>query len=104
MARVNITRSSWLNLSKLLDFNGTVFWDSTEFPEIPFSTLDTYIQLTDVQAQRIDQVAFEQYGDSNYMWVLMLANDKELPNGFVGGETIRVPTKATIDLILKPKT
>lgn len=101
MAQVTVQSSSWLNLTRLLSFNGYLFWDNTEYPDIPFADQDTYIQLTDQQAKRIDLVAFDQYGDSNLMWILMLANDKLLPNDFLVGETIRVPVKTTIDTILK---
>ena len=100
MADVKLSDSSWLHLSRLLEFKGKLFWDQTEYPDIPFDTDDEYLELTDLQAKRIDLLAFEKYGDSELMWVLMLANDKNLPNQFIGGETIRIPAKTTIDSIL----
>lgn len=100
MAEVNLSPGSWLNLSELLEYKGIIFWDQTEYPEIPFSNDDTFLQLTAGQAARIDLVAYDQYGDPELLWVLMLANNHDLPNQFIEGEVIRVPAKTTIDQIL----
>lgn len=95
MAVVPVTKSSWLNRTKLLEFDGVLFWDQTQYPStVDFTDQDTYIQLTDTESKRIDLVAYRYYGDSELMWILMLANDKELPNQFLGGETIRIPSRA----------
>ena len=104
MATVAITKSSWLNRTKLLELNGVLFWDQTEFPTIDFSDDDVYIQLTDLQAKRIDTVAYQYYGDPELLWVLMIANEKDLPNQFLGGETIRIPARTTVDLLVKEQT
>lgn len=102
MAQVDITPGSWLNLSQLLDFKGVVFWDQTTYPDIPFSDDDTYLQLTDEQAHRVDLIAFDQYGDPELLWVILLANDVNLPNQLIEGQVIRIPAKATVDLLLAP--
>lgn len=104
MATVSVSKSSWLNRTKLLQFQGALFWDQTEYPSIDFSDQDFYLQLTDMQAKRIDLVAYQYYGDSELLWVLMLANDKDLPNQFLGGETIRLPARETINLLLQEKS
>ena len=101
MASVTVVDSSWLNLTSLLEFQGTLFWDQTEYPDIPYSDGDTYLQITDIQARRIDQLAYQYYGDSNLMWMILLANNKMLPNQFMGAEMIRIPAKATINSLLK---
>lgn len=104
MATVEVSKTSWLNRSTLLSFNGSLFWDQTDLPDVPFADDDTYIQLSDIQAKRIDLVAFEQYGESELMWIIMLANDKNAPNQFIGGEQIRIPSQATIDKLLNTQT
>lgn len=84
----------------MLEYKGILFWDQEDFPEVPFSNDDEYIQLDPSNVDRIDLVAYEKYGDSELMWILLLANDKMLPNQFVSGEKIRIPARATIDEIL----
>jgi hypothetical protein len=101
---VALSTNSWLHLTDLLEFKGNVFWGQTEYPDVPFSTDDEYYQLTSVDAKRIDLVAYDKYGDPELMWVLLLANDKILPNSFYAGETIRIPALSTIEQVLKQKT
>lgn len=104
MAIVSVTKSSWLNRTKLLSFKGVLFWDQTEYPTIDFTDNDIYIQLTDTQSKRIDLVAYQYYGDAELLWVLLLANDKDLPNQFIGGETIRIPSRDTVNLLLQEQS
>lgn len=96
---ITVGKNSWLNLSNLLEYEGIVFWDQTEYPVIPFADGDRYLQLNKVQAKRIDLLAFQVYGDAALMWVLQLANEKDYPDGFIEGETIRIPAKNTVDQI-----
>ena len=100
MAEVDVSPTSWLNLTQLLEFNGVVFWDQTEYPDIPYSGDDNYIQLTGAQADRMDLVAFDQYGDSDFLWILLLANNHDYPNQFIEGDLIRVPSIDTINQLL----
>jgi hypothetical protein len=100
MAEVTPSPGSWLNLTSLLEFKGIIFWDQFDFPDIPFSNDDQYIQLTGLQAQRIDLVASDAYGDAELLWALLLANNCDLPNQFIEGQTIRIPAKETIDQLL----
>ena len=97
---LNVNPASWLNLSRLLEFNGVFFWDHIDLPDIPFSTDDTYVTLTADQAQRIDLVAYDYYGDTRYFWIILQANDVDLPNQFLEGQVIRIPSKDTIDQLL----
>ena len=100
MAQVSISKNSILNLSNLLDYQGVLFWDQVDYPEIPLSDADTYIQLTQQQAHRIDLVAYDLYGDSELMWAIMLANNIEYPNQLVEGAVIRIPARDTINSLL----
>jgi hypothetical protein len=100
---INLDKSSWLNLTDLLDFNGVIFWGQTEYPDIPISSDDTYIELNQQQARRIDLLAHDIYGDSGLFWIIMLANNIDLPNQIREGMVLRLPARSTIDSILKPK-
>lgn len=100
MANQEISKNSFLNFSSLLEFNGKVFWDNADLPEIPFAEDDEYIQLTDLQAHRIDLVAFEKYGDSELMWAILHANNVDLPNQLFEGQIIRIPAKTSIDKLI----
>lgn len=98
---LNVVPGSWLNLTDLLEFQGVVFWDQTDYPDIPFTDSDQYIQLTRLQAQAVDQLAFQVYGDPKLFWVILLANNKFYLDQFIEGETIRVPSKTTVDQIFE---
>lgn len=101
MANVEINKGSPLNFSRLLELDGILFWDSFDFPDVPLSDQDTYINLTENQARRVDLIAFDNYNDSDLMWVILLANSKELPNQFVEGERIRIPAISTVNEIIR---
>lgn len=100
MAQVTISKNSILNLTELLDFQGVLFWDQVDFPEIPLADDDTYIQLTQKQAHRVDLIAYDFYGDSELMWAIMLANNVDYPNQLVEGAVVRIPALATINNLL----
>jgi len=102
MAEINISPGSWLNLTRLLDFKGLIFWDQTEYPEIPFSTDDTYVQLEQGQATRLDLIAYDFYDDPELMWVIQVANNLDLPNQAREGMVIRIPARETVDGLLRP--
>ena len=101
MAQVKISKSSILNLSTLLEYQGVLFWDQVDLPEIPLSNDDVYIQLTQTQAHRIDLIAYDFYGNSEFMWAIMAANNIDLPNQLVEGATIRIPAIATINSLIR---
>lgn len=112
MAKVEIRRSSWLNFSSLLEFEGQqgssvsgsvdpvetiAFWDNPEFPKVVPQEDDIFILIDDQIIGRLDLVAFELYGDSDLWWVLALANNFELlPTDMVLNTTMRVPSKAYV--------
>lgn len=95
---------SWLNLTRLLEFRGLLFWEQFDYPTIEESDEDIYIQLSQGQAERVDLLAHDFYGDSELWWIILLANDIEFPNQLREGLTIRIPARTTVETILKPKT
>lgn len=101
---LSIDANSWLNLTNLLQSGEYIFWDQTEYPDIPLTVGDQYIQLTQQQASRIDLLAFDTYGDPVLLWVIMLANNIDYPSQMYEGMVIRLPAQDTIDSILQPNT
>lgn len=104
MAEVRLPENSIMNLAELLEYNGVLFWDSGDYPDLPPHEDDVFITLTNENASRPDLIAYQYYGDSNLIWAILLGNNKELPNQFLPSEQIRIPAKASIDLILAQKT
>jgi len=98
---VNIDQNSWLNLTDLLQSGQYIFWDQTEYPEVPLTDDDVYIQLSAQQAKRIDLLAYDTYGDPVLFWIIMIANNIDYPAQMYEGMTIRLPSQDTIDSILK---
>lgn len=103
MAELNISSTSWLNFSRLLELEGTVFWDETNLPDIPFSNQDEFIQLNRNQAKRLDLLAYDKYGDPELWWVILQANNIDLPNQIYEGLQIRIPAKETIDTLFEER-
>ena len=103
MAQIQIKNSSWLNFTKPLKNGEVVFWDQFDFPELDYSDNDRYLQLSQLGAKRLDLLAFDFYGDANYIWAILLANNLEYPNQAYEGLSIRLPDIETIKLYLKTK-
>jgi hypothetical protein len=94
MATVSLSGRSYLKFAQLLESNGVVFWDLPEFPEIPQRTDDTTISVDDQTELRLDNLAYQAYGDSELWWVIAVANDLQLiPTEIKRGMTLRVPSQ-----------
>lgn len=102
MSEIIPEKNSWLQRARLLEYKGVLFWDTEDYPDVPYSDSDLFITLDSSNVDRIDQIAYEQYGDAELWWVILLANNVELPNHFVQGQRIRIPAKDTIDQLLIP--
>jgi hypothetical protein len=100
---VKLEDNSWLNMTDLFEYEGIPFWGQTEYPDIPFSEDDLYLEINQEQAKRIDLIAFDNYGDPNLFWVILLANDLDLPNQLREGMVLRLPSLETVNKILTPK-
>ena len=89
MPRIN-ARSELLH-SRWLQYEEALFWGLVEPPE--FETADDDVLHTVSDADRIDNLAYSYYGDSNMQWVIKWANDIRLyPNDFVTGMELRIPS------------
>lgn len=100
MAEVTIPKSSWLNRTDIYEFNGNLFWGHTDYPEIPDSVNDRYITVDRTLSKRIDLIAFNEYGDVNLWWVIMLANGLEYQNQIVENMVLRIPAIESVRNIL----
>lgn len=100
---IKLEKYSWLNLTNLYEENGIPFWDQTEFPDIPFSDDDEYVEITQEMSKRVDLIAYDKYGDPNLFWVILLANNVDLPNQLREGMVLRLPSIETIESLLKEK-
>lgn len=103
MAEIKIKKNSWLNLTKLLRFGEVLFWDHFDFPEVPYSDSDRYVQLSQNGAQRLDLIAYDFYGDATLVWVVQLANNLDYPTQAYEGLTIRLPAMETVQQLLRNK-
>jgi len=90
---VRIGTSSRLQLGNLIDYAGVEFWDLLVLPPIPEREDD--IEYTVKGGDRIDLIAYRQYGDPSLWFVIAVANDLELlPVHLNVGDTIRIPAKS----------
>jgi|TARA_Y100000361_G_C11138350_1_gene333484 hypothetical protein len=77
----------------------TLYYKTNYYPEIPESEFDIWL-ITDF-SDRLDQLAFQFYGDVTLWWVIAIANPQVLNLGslFPGpGKQIRVPNDLNLVL------
>ena len=55
-----------------LDKSGIRVYSSTYYPEIPLENSDEFIMVKD--GTRIDNLAFQRYGDPSLWWIIAKAN------------------------------
>ena len=68
------------------------YYPSTIFPEVPLSSDDNYIITQD--GDRLDNLSYEFYNDTQYWWVILAANPNKLRKDSYHvalGEQIRIP-------------
>ena len=71
---------------------GKQYYGSSKYPQVPLNFEDTYVYTT--IGDRLDKLALEYYGRSDYWWIISSANDN-LTQGslFVPeGTQLRIPT------------
>lgn len=96
-----ISRNSWLNFSQLLEYSGTTFWDTPDFPEIVPQDDDIYLTVDDQYVGRLDLIAFDVYGDDNLWWAIAVANNLNLlPTDVRLGMKLRIPNKSYLNSLL----
>lgn len=98
---LKIGRNSWLSIAPLLDYKGTIFWDTPNFPEIVPQDNDTFIDIDSDYVGRLDLIAFDYYDDVDLWWVIALANEIDLiPTDVTLNRRIRLPNKQYIESII----
>lgn len=70
---------------------GITYQGVTRYPEIPYSENDIYVITTD--GDRLDNLAYEYYGDATLYWVISTANPKQTYSLLypVIGTQLRIP-------------
>jgi hypothetical protein len=73
------------------DASGIVYKGITRYPEIPYSENDIYVITVD--GDRLDNLAYEYYGDSTLYWIISSANPDKAYNLLytVLGTQLRIP-------------
>lgn len=85
--------------------NGKRRYETILYPRIPVKATDIYI--LSKKLDRLDNIAYEYYGDQRYWWIIKVANN--LPGGTLqipAGSRIRIPyplNVTQIDELIKEK-
>ena len=81
----------YLEIQKYKTSTGTVYVGTTRYPEIPHSENDIYVYCVD--GDRLDNLAFQYYGDATLYWVIAAANPTLIYNLMypVIGAQVRIP-------------
>ncbi len=92
MAEVNLRSTSWLQFARLLNIEGVVCWEATEFPVIEEADDDRIHTVG--RMDRIDILA-DVYLESPLDWwmIATLNNLNLLPNDLYTNQTIRIPSQ-----------
>jgi hypothetical protein len=79
----------------LKNLQGTDYYATVRYPEIPLSESDVYVITTD--GDRFDTLAQQFYQDSSLWWVISIANTELNQNSlFIPvGTQVRIPTNLT---------
>lgn len=102
MAEVKTGQNSYLNFSRLWNYNGYTFFDVPDWPQIPEAESDRYITITSSYVGRLDLIAYDEYGTPDLWWILALANGMDkIPSDVKLNQRIRIPAKSTVDDILR---
>ena len=84
------------DIKKLLSGNGKRYFINTVLPDVPLSRDDVYIITQD--GDRLDNLSFEFYNDTQFWWVILAANPNKLRKDsyhIALGEQIRIPANPT---------
>tara|TARA_B100002019_G_C21194399_1_gene560585 strand:+ start:478 stop:789 length:312 start_codon:yes stop_codon:yes gene_type:complete len=84
------------DIKTLLSTRNKRYYLNTILPEIPLSREDVYIITQD--GDRLDNLSFEFYNDTQFWWVILAANPNKLRKDsyyVTLGEQIRIPANPT---------
>lgn len=79
-------------IKQLLNRNNKRYFINTVLPDVPLSSEDVYIITQD--GDRLDNLSYEFYNDTQYWWVILAANPNKLRKDSYHvalGEQIRIP-------------
>lgn len=80
------------NIRQTLSTKNKRYYINTILPEVPLSREDVYIITQD--GDRLDNLSYEFYNDTQYWWVILAANPNKLRKDSYHvnlGEQIRIP-------------
>ncbi len=80
------------DIKKLRNRQGKRYYINTILPDVPLSQDDIYIITQD--GDRLDNLSYEFYNDTQYWWIILAANPNKLRKDsyYVAlGEQIRIP-------------
>lgn len=80
------------------DEENTIFLESINQDTIEENGSDTYITVDSTNENRLDIIAFNNYGFSTYWWVIALANEIIDPFDIPLGTTLRIPPLSSLYL------
>jgi hypothetical protein len=75
MSEVSIPKNSYLNFSKLWEYEGYTFFDVPDWPQIPETESDRYITIDSGYVGRLDLISYDEYGTPDYWWIIALATN-----------------------------
>ena len=73
-----------------IDKSGIRVYSTTYYPEIPISDSDRFIRPVD--GDRIDNIAYREYGDVTLWWIIAKANGLKGKPALSAGDVIRIPS------------
>ena len=81
----------YANIQEYRTATGTRYRGVTRYPEIPASEDDVYVIAAD--GDRLDNLAYQFYGDSSLYWIIASANPDQIYNSLypVLGTQLRIP-------------
>ena len=81
----------YANTPELKTYTGTRYLSTTVYPEVPYSESDIYVYTT--EGDRLDNIAFQYYGDATLYWVIAIANPQiSFASLFISvGTQLRIP-------------
>tara|TARA_R110000824_G_scaffold177095_1_gene356334 strand:- start:177 stop:470 length:294 start_codon:yes stop_codon:yes gene_type:complete len=76
-----------------IDKSGVRAYTTTYYPRIPIADGDIFVYSVD--GQRLDNLAYNYYGDSSYWWIIAKANGIRGKLGLKAGTPLRIPSDIT---------
>lgn len=88
--------SRYRRLSRITDDEGNQYLESADAISFPVRSDDSYHIVTAKDANRLDLVAYQYYGNPLLYWVIAVASDIDDPLNVPPGTTLRVPSHQSL--------